>query len=139
MTKQSDINPIGVRMDDELKQALKKSAEAKKLSLNTEITNRLKASLKADEIAEGAESGDPYQAILAATQTIHVSEKVINNAVMLIAKDKGNVKVKEEKSLLDQFGKEMIDAMKAISEMPADMKDNLIALVNEFSKNKLKK
>lgn len=48
--KMRDIAPLGVRMQSEIKEALKKSAKEQGRSLNSEIVQRLKESLKEEGI-----------------------------------------------------------------------------------------
>lgn len=48
--KTRDIAPIGVRMQSEVKEALKKVAKEQGRSLNSEIVQRLKESLKKEGV-----------------------------------------------------------------------------------------
>lgn len=99
MTKKKarEIDPFGLRMQDELRQALEKSMELSgNKSLNTEICNRLQASLEAEKYLQDAAAGDPYAQVLAAIDTIKTANKVISQALLKIGVDRGEVKIEDE-------------------------------------------
>ncbi len=85
-----------VRLDKIIKKELQALAKLNGRSLQAEAELRLRASIDAEKTMVGAESGDPYAMVIAATETIKTASKVIEQALLQISTETGKVQIKED-------------------------------------------
>jgi|GEM_PF-2958248 len=87
---------INLYVPPDFKREIQQLAKAHQRSVTAEIISRLQASINADEFSRGAESGDPYAAALAASETIRTATKVLDKALLKIGVEEGRVQIGEE-------------------------------------------
>ena len=106
MKKQSDINPFGLRLQEDLRRKLDVKATSNNRSLNSEIASRLQASLDAEDRYSAADAGDPSGQFLAAIDTIRAGMAVAEKSLLLLGVANGQIQVTEERSPYQALTKE---------------------------------
>ncbi|HEY4759720.1 MAG TPA: Arc family DNA-binding protein [Thermoguttaceae bacterium] len=106
MKKQSDINPFGLRLQEDLRRKLDVKATSNNRSLNSEIASRLQASLDAEDKYTAAGAGDPAGQFLAAIDTVRAGMAVAEKALLLLGVANGQIQVGEGRSPYQALTKE---------------------------------
>jgi Arc-like DNA binding dprotein len=126
---------ITFRLPGELAEQLETIKDQTGRSINAEIISRLQASIDAEKTMLGAESGDPYAMVLAATETIKTASRVIEQALLQISTETGKVKIEEDNGEytlsnedaellieLKKRGPKAIDALKGLLDATSENK-----------------